>query len=66
MLYHAKFEDAVAAIRGQLPKLQTLIRVGTASGDPKVEALDFATLVAAQGSQRPQVDIAEHDEAYVL
>lgn len=66
LLYHAKFEDAVAAIREQLPKLQTLIRVGSVEGDPKVEALDFATLVAGQSSQRPQVDIEEHDEAYVL
>lgn len=66
LLYHAKFEDAVAAIRGDLPKLQTVIRVGTVEGDPKVEALDFAALVAGQTSQRPQVEINEHDEAYVL
>ncbi|NOR02134.1 long-chain fatty acid--CoA ligase [Mycolicibacterium fortuitum] len=66
LLYHAKFEDAVATIRGQLPKLQTLIRVGTVEGAAKVDALDFATLVAARSSQRPRVDIGEHDEAYVL
>ncbi|WP_052585794.1 AMP-binding protein [Mycobacteroides abscessus] len=66
LLYHAKFEQEVASIRSDLPKLQTLIRVGTPEGGPTVEALDFEDVVAAQSSQRPRVDIHEHDEAYVL
>lgn len=66
LLYHAKFEDAIASIRDGLPKLQTLIRVGTAENEKSVDALDFATLVAGQPTHRPQVDIDEHDEAYVL
>jgi len=66
LLYHAKFEDAIASIRDELPKLQTLIRVGVPADGPKVDALDFAAVVATQSPQRPQVDIAEHDEAYVL
>lgn len=66
LLYHAKFEAAVAEIRDQLPKLRTVIRVGAPDGEPLVDALDFGTLVAAASPQRPQVDIDEHDEAYVL
>jgi acyl-CoA synthetase (AMP-forming)/AMP-acid ligase II len=65
LVYHAKFEKDVAQIRAELPKLQTLIRVGTADTE-LVEALDFAELVDAQVSIRPNVDIDEHDEAYVL
>jgi acyl-CoA synthetase (AMP-forming)/AMP-acid ligase II len=65
LVYHAKFEADVAAIRGELPKLQTVIRVGE-SADPQLDALDFATLVAAGADTRPEVPIDEHDEAYVL
>ncbi|MET0702498.1 MAG: long-chain fatty acid--CoA ligase [Mycobacterium sp.] len=65
LVYHAKFEDAVAQIRDELPKLQTLIRVGTAATD-RVDALDFAELVDAQPAIAPNVAIDEHDEAYVL
>ncbi|CAN5318298.1 long-chain fatty acid--CoA ligase [soil metagenome] len=65
LVYHAKFEDAVAQIRDELPKLQTLIRVGTAATE-RVGALDFAEAVGAQPALHPNVDIDEHDEAYVL
>jgi acyl-CoA synthetase (AMP-forming)/AMP-acid ligase II len=65
LVYHAKFEDEVARIRDELPKLQTVIRVGTAATE-QVEALDFAELVAAQADTRPDIAIDEHDEAYVL
>ncbi|WP_273735349.1 acyl-CoA synthetase [Mycolicibacterium septicum] len=65
LVYHAKFEDAVASIRGALPKLQTLIRVGDA-GEPVCDATDFDSAVAAASEVRPDVDIDEHDEAYVL
>jgi acyl-CoA synthetase (AMP-forming)/AMP-acid ligase II len=65
LLYHAKFESAVATIRDELPKLQTVIRVGSAAA-PAVESADFAGLVADAADTRPDVDIDEHDEAYVL
>lgn len=65
LVYHAKFESAVAQIRAELPKLQNLIRVG-APEDAVVDALDFTTLVSTQPTSRPAVDIDEHDEAYVL
>ncbi|MET0900002.1 MAG: long-chain fatty acid--CoA ligase [Mycobacterium sp.] len=65
LVYHAKFEADVASIRGELPKLQTLIRVGEA-GDTLVDALDFATLVGVAAASRPDLSIDEHDEAYVL
>ena len=65
LIYHAKFESAVAAIRDDLPKLQNLIRVGLPDAT-QVDALDFAELVDAQSSTRPQVTIDEHDDAYVV
>ncbi|WP_059022433.1 AMP-binding protein [Mycobacterium sp. M26] len=65
LIYHAKFENAVASIRAELPKLQTVIRVGTADRT-EVDALDFGDLVDSQPTARPDVLIDEHDEAYVL
>ncbi len=65
LIYHAKFESAVAAIRADLPKLNTLIRVGSAE-PAEVDALDFAELVDERSISRPEVDIDEDDEAYVL
>lgn len=65
LIYHAKFESAVAAIRADLPKLQNLIRVGSAD-QVEVDALDFTELVGAQPTDRPEVAIDEDDEAYVL
>lgn len=65
LIYHAKFEAAVAAIRAELPKLQNVIRVGAAE-QVEIDALDFAELVGHQPGTRPDVAIDEHDEAYVL
>ena len=65
LVYHAKFEDAVASIRDELPKLQTLIRVGE-TAQPSLDALEFASVVTAASDSRPAVAIDEHDEAYVL
>jgi acyl-CoA synthetase (AMP-forming)/AMP-acid ligase II len=65
LIYHAKFESAVAAIRPELPKLQNVIRVG-APEQIEVDAVDFTELVSAQPASRPEVMIDEHDEAYVL
>jgi acyl-CoA synthetase (AMP-forming)/AMP-acid ligase II len=65
LIYHAKFESAVATIRAELPKLQTVIRVGTAE-EVQVDALDFVALVDTQPTTRPKIAIDEHDEAYVL
>lgn len=67
LVYHAAFENVVAAFRENLPKLQTVIRVGNPdSAGSKVDAADFTALVNSQPTHRPVVDIDEHDEAYVL
>ncbi|ORW24445.1 AMP-binding protein [Mycobacterium palustre] len=65
LIYHAKFESAVAKIRAQLPKLQNVIRVG-APDNIEVDALDFDQVVDTQPATRPEVRIDEHEEAYVL
>ncbi|WP_179474017.1 acyl-CoA synthetase [Mycolicibacterium vinylchloridicum] len=65
LIYHAKFESAVAAIKADLPKLNTLIRLGTPD-QLAVEALDFDELVDERSTTRPEVAIDEDDEAYVL
>jgi acyl-CoA synthetase (AMP-forming)/AMP-acid ligase II len=65
LIYHAKFESAVAAISAELPKLRNMIRVG-APDNVEVDALDFAELVDTQPSSRPEVTIDEDDEAYIL
>lgn len=65
LLYHAKFEESVAAIRDELPKLQTVIRVGEPIA-ALTDAADFAAVVSAAADTRPDVAVDEHDEAYVL
>jgi acyl-CoA synthetase (AMP-forming)/AMP-acid ligase II len=65
LIYHAKFESTVAAIRAELPKLQTVIRVGTPDRI-EVDAIAFDAIVDGQPQTRPEVPIDEHDEAYVL
>ncbi|QEN17328.1 acyl-CoA synthetase [Mycolicibacterium sp. ELW1] len=65
LVYHAKFESAVAAIRAELPKLQTVIRVGTPDRI-EVDAIGFDAVVDLQLDTRPDVAIDEDDEAYVL
>jgi acyl-CoA synthetase (AMP-forming)/AMP-acid ligase II len=62
LIYHAKFESAVAAIRPELPKLQNVIRVGAAQ-QAEVDALDFDELVSAQPATRPEVMINEDDRS---
>jgi acyl-CoA synthetase (AMP-forming)/AMP-acid ligase II len=64
LIYHASFDDVVAAIRDDLPKLQRLIRVG----DEPSSTVDmcYDEHFGAQASGRPAVDIDVHDEAYVL
>jgi len=64
LIYHASLEGIVEELRGQLPRLTTFIRVG---GDP-VESgdHDFDTLVDKQPTGRPDVEIDQHDECYVL
>ncbi|HWJ09650.1 MAG TPA: AMP-binding protein [Nocardioides sp.] len=64
LIYHASLDDVVAAMRDELPQLTTFIRVSgdaTESGDHH-----FATLVDKQPSGRPDVEIDQHDECYVL
>ena len=68
LIYHAKFDDAVAAIRAALPDLKAVVRV---AGDfsPLEEAataLDFDDVVGRQPTGRPDIAIDEHDEAYIM
>jgi acyl-CoA synthetase (AMP-forming)/AMP-acid ligase II len=67
LIYHAKFDSVVADIRGELPGLCRLIRVG---GTPTTliatDVVDFVELFDRQPRTRPDVDIDEHDEAYIL
>jgi len=64
LVYHASLEGVVDELRGRLPKLTTFIRVG---GDPVDSAdHDFATLIEKQQPGRPEVQIDQHDECYVL
>lgn len=68
LIYHAKFDDAIATIRNELPKLQTVIRVGSAAAASAntLGALDFDDVIDRQATTRPEVDIDEHDEAYIM
>ncbi|MCW2752942.1 MAG: o-succinylbenzoate--CoA ligase [Marmoricola sp.] len=64
LIYHAKFDDTVAQVRGALPRLINFVRVGGDSADSADH--DFATLVGKQPADRPDVAIDQHDECYVL
>jgi acyl-CoA synthetase (AMP-forming)/AMP-acid ligase II len=64
LIYHAQFDDVVSSMRADLPRLVRFIRVG---GDvAESDDLSFHSLVSAQPTGRPAVDIDLHDEAYVL
>lgn len=65
LIFHAKFESVVAEICRAVPTLRNLIRVGDAPRN-LVEAMDFADFAEQQPGTRPQVDIDEHDEAFIL
>jgi acyl-CoA synthetase (AMP-forming)/AMP-acid ligase II len=64
LIYHASFDDVVAQLRDDLPKLTNFIRLGGDTADSG--DLDFATLVDKQSAGRPDVEIDQHDECYVL
>jgi acyl-CoA synthetase (AMP-forming)/AMP-acid ligase II len=66
LIYHAKFDAAIAEIREHLPKLVNLIRLG---GDPDSnpnDAQDYSVLDAAASQTRPEIELVEDDQAYVL
>jgi acyl-CoA synthetase (AMP-forming)/AMP-acid ligase II len=66
LIYHAKFDDQIAAIREQLPKLQNLIRVGGSPESNPNDAQDYSAVFDAQPNTRPEIELVEDDEAYVL
>jgi acyl-CoA synthetase (AMP-forming)/AMP-acid ligase II len=69
LIYHAQFDDIVAEIRPDLPKLQNVIRLGASGTTPPPEVgdvLDYEEFVRGQPTTRPAVHIEEDDEAYVL
>ncbi|MCU1647647.1 MAG: long-chain fatty acid--CoA ligase [Nocardia sp.] len=66
LIYHAQFDDKIAEIRDRLPKLQNLIRLGgTPESNPNA-AQDYSETFDPQPDTRPEVDLFEDDEAYVL
>ena len=62
LIYHEDFDDVVAAMRDQLPKLDRFIRIGGSATDD----VSFSELVDSQPATRPDVAVGLHDEAYVL
>lgn len=66
LIYHAQFDDQIAAIRDRLPKLQNLIRVGGDDGVNPNAAQGYSDVFDAQPDTRPEVGLFEDDEAYVL
>lgn len=67
LIYHAKFESVVAEILDELPTLHRLIRLaGDSKTEHGVDAIDFGELFEHQPRTRPDIDIDEHDEAYIL
>ncbi|OBH10387.1 AMP-binding protein [Mycobacterium sp. E1747] len=67
LIFHAKFDSAVAEIRHSVPSLRTLIRVGDTPQHSQVaHAVDFAEMVEQQPHTRPPVDIDPDDEAFIL
>ncbi|WP_330256079.1 long-chain fatty acid--CoA ligase [Nocardia sp. NBC_00565] len=66
LIYHAQFDDAVAEIRDTLPKLQNLIRLGGSAESNPNDALDYRDLFSGLPITRPQIELSEDDEAYVL
>jgi acyl-CoA synthetase (AMP-forming)/AMP-acid ligase II len=64
LIYHSSFDAVVEEMRAELPKLGRFIRVG---GDVESSADHaFEALVSGQPTERPDVALDEHDEAYVL
>jgi len=64
LVYHADFDDVVASMRDELPKVDRFVRVG---GDPFASAdTAFYGLVSTQPVDRPAVEVVPDDEAYVL
>ena len=64
LIYHSDFDGVVDALRDELPKLDRFIRIG---GDPADSAdVAFDSLVSAQPTGRPAVEVTDDDEAYVL
>jgi acyl-CoA synthetase (AMP-forming)/AMP-acid ligase II len=67
LIYHAKFDDIVAEIVDQIPTLHRLIRVSQhPTGGEVAPTTDFYDLVNRQPHTRPDVEIDEHDEAFIL
>ena len=74
LFYDAQFDAAIASILDDLPGLTRIIRIGgsgqKAGAGEKPEGLDrvveYEDFVAGRPETRPEVDIDEHDEAYIL
>ncbi|MFJ8816617.1 AMP-binding protein [Amycolatopsis thermoflava] len=68
LIYDAAFDDVVASILPDLPKVQRVIRLDGrhATGAACDEVLDYGEYFGIQPSTRPDVAISPEDEAYVL
>ncbi|MPZ83631.1 MAG: AMP-binding protein [Actinophytocola sp.] len=62
VVYHARFDEAVAKIRGELPALRRLIRLG---GGPAADVVDYDDAFGGRPATAPAVDIDEDGIAYV-
>ncbi|MGH3892901.1 MAG: AMP-binding protein [Rhodococcus qingshengii] len=69
LIYHAQFDDVVAEIRHDLPKLQNIIRLGGNQHEAPTEigeVHNYGALFGAASTDRPTVEVLDDDEAYVL
>lgn len=67
LFFHAQFDSAVAAIRLRLPSLSRLIRIGGSATDSLPEGIiGYGEFLGSAALTRPDVNIDEHDEAYIL
>lgn len=70
LVYEAQFDEAVASILPDLPRLTRVVRLGGAGASPRPElagVIPFDTFIAtAAADRRPEVGLEPSDEAYVL
>ncbi len=62
LIYHSQFDEAVAKIRTQLPRLTRIIRLGDGGA---ADVLDYHATFDHQPVTAPAVDINQDDLAYV-
>lgn len=67
LIFHAQFDAAVDKIRDRLPLLTRLVRVSGGDGETlPTGVISYESFIGGQPTSRPNIDIDEHDEAYIL